>query len=284
MTLDAIVTGAKGFVGSALAASLKQSGQNILALSRTNGDVENPETWEKLPPARTVFHLAGPTYVPDSWKMPETFIRTHVMGTQCALDYCRAHRASLVLASAYVYGIPDRIPIAEIDPSHPNNPYALSKRLAEKLCEFAAEFQNIPVTILRIFNIYGPGQRADFLFPIILDAIQKREPIRVQTLIPKRDYVYLADVVEAFLKAQKSSGGLKTINIGSGESHSVKEVINIMQTIAGTQLPVLSAQTERPQEIPDVKADIAQARQLLDWSPRYSLQQGLTDLAAKTSI
>ncbi len=273
--IDALVTGAGGFVGRALVARLKAEGRDVLGLDRAAGDVAEISTWAALPPARRVYHLAARTYVPDSWKDEAAFIKTNVMGTERALAYCRQHNALLIYLSAYVYGLPQTLPIAEAHPVCPNNPYALSKHLAEQLCAFAAAYHGVNVTVLRPFNIYGAGQRSDFLIPTILAQIKKGAAVRVKDLAPRRDYVYIDDVVEAMIMAAESPAGYHVYNIGSGQSYSVEELIATLQRVVGTSLPVISEEQVRAQEIPDVVASIHQAQTVLGWSPRTTLEEGL---------
>lgn len=279
--IDAIVTGAGGFIGQALCLDLRAKSWNVLPLTSANGDVAAPGTWARLPPARVVFHLAGRSFVPESWARGPDFVNANVAGTEHTLAYCRQHGARLVLASAYVYGIPQRLPIRESDPASPNNPYALTKRLAEQLCEFAAQYQGVVATALRIFNVFGPGQRAEFLIPKVLQQVQAGQEIRLLDLTPRRDYVYLSDVVDAFVKASEVSEGFRTINVGSGHSLSVAEIVDRIQVVAGTRLPVASDSVDRRQEIPDAVADISLAQQVLGWRPQLSFEGGIEQILLK---
>lgn len=276
--IDIIVTGATGFIGRALCRKLRTGGLSVLGLGSRDGDVAVSITWEELPPAKVVIHLAGRSYVPDSWTDSAGFLQSNVLGTERALAYCRQHGARMVYISAYVYGIPESLPIAECHPVKPNNPYALSRYLAEQLCSFASTYQKVPVMVLRLFNVFGPGQRAEFLIPAIVKQVLAGKEIRVLDLNPRRDYVSLDDVVDAIIRAANTSKGFHILNIGSGVSLSVREVIEQIQFVAGTNLPVISAAQERPQEIPDVRADITQARQILGWEPRWSFLRGVQQL------
>ncbi|MBX4961161.1 NAD-dependent epimerase/dehydratase family protein [Rhizobium binae] len=276
--VDAIVTGAGGFLGKRLAERLGRDGFDVLALDRTHGDISEEGMWQELPAARTLFHLAGRTFVPDSWTQAPSFMAANVLGTQHALNWCKRHKAKLVFASAYVYGVPEQLPIQESDPVRPNNPYALSKHLAEQLCEFAATHEQIPVVVLRLFNIYGAGQRPDFLIPTLLNRIRAKQDIEVMDLSPRRDYVFVDDVLSAFTKAMDVPDGYHCLNIGSGRSYSVQEIIDILQEAAGTALPVVSSCAVRRNEIPDVRADITRARAVLGWRPEWDLPAGIREL------
>ena len=273
--IDVVVTGASGFIGARLVKALRASGAEVLALTSKDGDVVETSTWSALPAAHTLMHLAGRTFVPDSWQDSASFMRANVLGTEQALAYCRRTGAAMVLASTYLYGIPERLPISELDPVLPNNPYALSKWLAEELASFASLHHGIPVTRLRIFNVFGEGQRQAFLIPSIIEQALRGDAIRLQDLAPRRDYVYVDDVVTAFVLAKASHQGCRTLNIGSGTSLSVREIVDTVQAIAGTHLPVISAENTRPQEIPEVIADIGAARRALNWEPQYSFEQGI---------
>ncbi|WP_064710829.1 NAD-dependent epimerase/dehydratase family protein [Rhizobium bangladeshense] len=276
--VDAIVTGAGGFLGRRLVERLEQARIDVLALDRTHGDISEEGMWQELPPARTLFHLAGRTFVPDSWTQGPSFTAANVLGTQHALNWCKRHRAKLIFSSAYVYGVPERLPIHETAPVRPNNPYALSKHLAEQLCEFAATHEQIPVVVLRLFNIYGVGQRPEFLIPTLLNQVRTKQEIQVMDLSPRRDYVFVDDVLSAFAKAMNVSEGYHCINIGSGMSYSVQEIIDILQEAAGTDLPVVSSCAVRRNEIPDVRADITRARDVLGWRPEWDLPAGIREL------
>ncbi|MCW5296908.1 NAD(P)-dependent oxidoreductase [Herbaspirillum lusitanum] len=273
--IDVIVTGASGFIGQALCDRLEQDGLSVMRLTHQQGCVSDAATWNALPRAGTVMHLAGRSYVPQSWQESADFMRVNVVGTEQALAYCRTNDASLVFASAYVYGIPEKLPIRESDRTAPNNPYALSKRLAEQLCEFASNIQGVPTTVLRIFNVFGPKQRAEFLIPSIIDQVLHKKEINVLDLSPRRDYVFVEDVAEAFLKAMKTPNGFRCVNVGSGISYSVQEVIDIVQAVGGKNLPVHSAAVERRQEIPDVRADVTMGQQLLGWQSIVDFRSGI---------
>jgi nucleoside-diphosphate-sugar epimerase len=154
----------------------------------------------------------------------------------------------------------------------------LSKRLGEEVCEFNARFHGLDIVALRIFNVYGLGQRPEFLIPTMVEQVLKGNEIRVMDTRPRRDYVYLEDVVEAFVKALNAPKGFHCVNIGSGDSYSVAEIGEAIQVAAGTRLPLISSEQARPQEIPDVRADIAKAATVLGWHPVWEFQRGISEV------
>ena len=112
-----LVTGANGFIGSHLSSKLsKESKYNIKKIDRSFGDITNTTTWSNFPKCEIVIHLAGRTFVPDSWVNSKSFINTNVIGTAMALDYCKKNNSKLIFLSSYLYGKPKKIPIDENEP------------------------------------------------------------------------------------------------------------------------------------------------------------------------
>lgn len=270
-----LITGARGFVGAHLIPVLEAAGHEVIGVNSAAGDVSDDATWALLPKSDVVVHLAGKTFVPDSWKDPGSFLRSNLLGTVGALNYCRTHASRLVFLSSYLYGNPAMLPIAESAQLVATNPYALSKKLAEEACGFYAEHFGVNVTILRAFNVYGPGQPGHFLIPSIVRQLSHGESVRVMDLEPKRDYVYVGDLAEAIELTIERPRRFNVLNIGTGESHSVAEVIDAIQQLKRTNLPVTSAGERRPDEILDCRADISAARREIGWSPRVMLDEGL---------
>lgn len=270
-----LLTGASGFIGRTLSTYLENLGHQVLKFTRENGDIANRNSWDKFEKADYVIHLASRNFVPDSWMHSSEFLESNVVGTSRALEYAKIHNAKTIYVSAYLYGKPIELPINENHPISPNNPYALSKYLAEEVCKFHANFFEQSVTILRLFNVYGPGQRSEFLVPTLVNQCLKGNLISVLDLKPKRDYVFIEDVLDVIQKAMIKSGGLQIYNIGSGLSYSVQEIIDIIQKICGSDLPVKSQDVVRPNEINNVVADISRAKEDLGWIPKRDIFEGL---------
>ncbi|MBK9521669.1 MAG: NAD-dependent epimerase/dehydratase family protein [Rhodocyclaceae bacterium] len=270
-----MLTGATGFVGRCLAPALRKSGHEVFEANSQSGDVADDTTWSKFPRAEALIHLAGKTFVPDSWADPSAFIKCNLLGTVAALNYCRRHNARMVFLSSYLYGNPRSLPIPETAILSASNPYALSKKLAEEVCQFYSDKFAIDVTVIRPFNVYGPGQSADFLIPSIIRQVRTGKAIEVKDLAPRRDYVYVGDVVDAIVKTLALDKGSNIFNVGLGRSYSVAEVIEIVQGILGTNLPIVSSNERRQDEIMDTVADISHASNRLGWQPMVSLENGL---------
>jgi len=275
-----LVTGASGFIGSALTKRLRDDGYQVVALNSSDGDISSPSTWQNRINADIshMFHLAGKTYVPDSWDNPYAFYETNTLGTESVLEFCREKGVPLTYISAYIYGVPKRLPIAENAPIQPNNPYAHSKYLSEELCRFYASNFGQAVSVIRPFNVFGAGQSAHFLIPMIVQQALKHDEIVVNDLSPKRDYVHISDLVDALIATLSLRHGFNLFNIGSGVSFSVGEVIDIVQKQAGTNKPVRSKGYVRPNEIPDVQADTSHALDCLAWKCHMNFESGIAQI------
>jgi nucleoside-diphosphate-sugar epimerase len=269
-----LVTGASGFIGRHLVAHLRHIGKLVVPVSRAHGvDVIR----DKLPldGVGHVFHLAGKTGVLEAWRSPLDCLDTNAFGTARVLDQCRG-RCSVTFVSGYVYGSPKHVPIREKDPVDIQNPYALSKLLAEHICDFYARFYDVPVVALRLFNIYGPGQSTDFLIPFILDQIldSLRAEIRVQDLEPRRDYLYVSDAVDAIVMSPRATAG-SVFNIGYGTSYTVREIIERASLAAGIRKPYCASGEKRRHEIDNTCADTSAFREAVGWHPKVSIDEGL---------
>ena len=272
-----LVTGHTGFVGSALVRRLKEQGNTVVGASASNGCfLETPNALDDIDgnALSRVYHVAGRTFVPESWEYPHLFYQTNVMGTQTVLDFCRRYGLPLLYISAYVYGSPSRLPISEEHPHCPDNPYAHSKVLAENLCRFYADKFGVSVTIARPFNIYGPGQPEQFLLPRIIRQALTENTITVANTVSRRDFVFIDDVADAlvFLAAHQHNSTI--YNICSGYSLSVAEVVGAVCETLGKKCSLHSENVYRPNEVLDVVGSASNILSL-GWKPMYTFTQGL---------
>lgn len=273
--MKTIVTGSSGFVGKRLVKQLLAAGHTVTPLDIAEGiDLTLPEQLAGIPAFDCAFHLAARTFVPDSFKNPFDFYFSNVVSTLNMLELCRRHNARFVFTSSYVYGPPQYLPVDEGHPVAAHNPYAQTKLIGEDLCRAYWRDFSVSSCILRPFNIYGPDQKGDFLIPSIIQQA-KQGRIVLKDPRPRRDFIYVDDVVTAYLTCMKYDGaGVEVFNVGSGRSVAVTEVA---RTIAKQFPSVEIAFTgeERPNEVLDTVADITKARKLLNWNPCTSLEQGI---------
>lgn len=272
-----LVIGSNGFIGKALVETLQKVGFEVLKFNSSDGDISEFDFVKRYEKQKIdyVFHLASKTFVPDSWKNPLKFYKTSVLGTGQILELCKYKKIPLTFVSAYLYGVPEKLPISENDEIKSNNPYAHSKYLAEELCRFYSEYYNVKVTIARPFNIFGKNQKDIFLIPLIIKQVLHDDVIKVKDLHPKRDYIYLDDLINGLVKTIYIKKPFSIYNFGSGSELSVKEIIDIAQKIAGTKKKIISEKQERQNEIMNVIADISKAKHDLGWEPKFSFENGI---------
>jgi len=222
-----------------------------------------------------VFHLAAKTFVPESWKDPFDFYRINVLGTLNVLEFCRQTGSGLTYISSYLYGEPEYLPIDENHPLKAYNPYTHSKLLAEETCCFYEEKFNLSMTIIRPFNIYGPHQPPHFLISEIIGKIfnPSTDKIELMDLKPRRDYVFLDDLVNALFQTIDGPRGI--YNLGSGFSVSVGEIANMLIELTGCRKSLISKGISRPNEVFELYANISRIRNKLGWEPKISLWDGL---------
>lgn len=275
-----LITGASGFIGKTLTSRLRLKGHAILEVNTAKGSITDKQIFDvfKHEDIAHVFHLAAKTFVPDSWAETFNFYSVNVVGTENVLEFCREKNIPLTFVSAYIYGQPEKLPITEGHRIVPNNPYAHSKYLAEQLCEFYSRTFNLKIVIIRPFNVYGAGQDDKFLLPLIIRQFLESPMIKVKDLDPRRDFVYIEDLVDALILSMNAS--CSTYNIGSGSSVSVKEIIDVIADILKIRKPVVSEKSVRKNEIPDIVADISKAAREFGWTPKHSFQAGMAKVLA----
>jgi UDP-glucose 4-epimerase len=274
-----LVTGSSGFIGRNLVGELKRHNVEVITLTDPEGHRIDVRDWRKIQEIRDidiVYHLAAKTYVPFSFENPKAVYEVNVLGTLNILELCRLRDVEkIVFVSSYVYGQPQYLPIDEKHPVQPTNPYMRSKVLGEELCRAYNNDFGLRCIILRPFNVYGVGQSDDLLIPTIISQLQAGK-IELQDSEPKRDFVYISDLISALIEAEKFDGNFEIFNIGYGKSYSVKEIVdnNIIQ-LYGKEVKINYKNERRKNEIMDVVADIRKARAKLGWEPKISIEEGL---------
>jgi len=270
------VTGGSGFLGKFIRKALTKSGYKIINLDITEGiDITNWDEISQITNFDTLIHLAAISFVPDSYKMPRSFFMKNIAGTINALELCKINNARMIYTSSYVYGNPVYLPIDENHPVSDFNPYSSSKILSEKICESYNKYFGLDIKIVRPFNMYGPGQNVNFLIPSIINQIETRKVI-LNDSTPRRDFVYVGDVAEAFVKiVDYSNPEYLILNIGYGKSYSIGDIINTLKDLVHTDFEVEFTGIIRPNEIQDTVADISKAHKIINWKPEIPFKEGL---------
>ena len=280
---SAVVTGSSGFIGRHLIDALKNEKINILEVSRSTNsiDITKWEQVEKIPGQDMVFHLAGITNIQKAFSNPRDVYFSNCVGTLNILEWCRNnHINKMIYISSFVYGSPLYLPIDEKHPVAPNNPYSQSKLIGEDLCKAYSRDYGFNVIILRLFNIYGPHHKGNFLIPQILSQLPKGE-VKLGNPVPKRDFIYINDAVNAILAASIADiHGCDIFNIASGMSYSAEEVANILIGIyfkeTGKKISITYTKYNRKGEIADTIANIEKAKKILKWKPMIDIETGLS--------
>jgi UDP-glucose 4-epimerase len=227
-----------------------------------------------------VYHLAGLADIVPSIDRPQEYFQANVQGTMNLLEFIREHKtknARLVYAaSSSCYGIAKELPTKESTPLEPQYPYALTKMMGEELICHWAKVYKIPVVSLRLFNVYGPKSRTKgaygAMFGVFLKQKLEGHPLTVVgDGEQSRDFIHVSDVAQAFLAAGESNLTNEIINIGSGDHYTVNKIVSLLNS-EKTFIP------KRPGE-PDITyADISKAKNLLNWSPKVTLEEGVKNL------
>ena len=274
-----LVTGSEGFIGKFLVLRLNNEGHNVLKFDFQNGDISDKNSLNIFDNStiKHVFHLAAKSFVPESWKNPFDFYNTNILGTTNVLEFCKKHNCSLTYISSYVYGSPDYLPIDEKHKVTSYNPYSHSKILAEEVCEFYSKNFNIKTCIIRPFNVYGPIQSDMFLIPEIIKKAINEECVEVMDLKPKRDFIYIDDLIDALILSINKTG---IYNIGSGYSYSVEEVIKLVLEKLEIKKIYKAKNISRENEIFDVVADISKAKHELNWQPKTTFEVGIENICS----
>ena len=300
-----LVTGAGGFIGSHLTERLAQEGANVRAFIRYNsrgdegllsllphkiydrrqviaGDLRDVEAVRQaVRDADTVFHLGALIAIPYSYIHPREVVETNVMGTLNVLMAAREYGVRRVVhtSTSEVYGTARYVPIDEKHPLQGQSPYSASKIGADKIVQSFQLSFDLPVATLRPFNTYGPRQSARAVIPTIISQALTRDEIHLGALSPMRDFTFVTDTVEGFLKmAQVETAIGEEINIGAGDCISIGELAHKILSLVERDIPIITEnQRLRPEksEVMRLHADNSKAYNLLGWKPQVSLDEGL---------
>ncbi len=299
------ITGAGGFIGSHLTEMMVREGASVKAMVRYNSsnqwgwlDTLSPEVLEAIEVmpgdvrdsgfvrhfvkgCTHGFHLAALISIPYSYVAPRSYVDTNVTGTLNVMDACRDFDIERVVttSTSEVYGTAQYVPIDEQHPLQGQSPYSASKIGADQIAESYYRSFDLPVVLLRPFNTYGPRQSMRAIIPNLIRQGLAGEVVRVGNLTPTRDFNFVLDTVQGFLKAgaTKAAEG-QVINVGAGYEISIADLIKEVEDLLGRELNIVQQEERfRPDksEVFRLWSNIDKAKAILDYAPQYSLKEGL---------
>lgn len=293
-----LITGAAGFLGSALANRLAREGYSVRGLDDlstgdpaalspevhfTRGDVnDRPKLWTQLQDVDCVYHLAARVSVPESVLYPREYNQVNVGGTVTLMEAMRdvGVRRVVFVSSGAIYGEQQQQPLKEDMVPSPRSPYAVSKLAAEYYVRTIGALWGIETVCLRVFNAYGPGQHLPPVHAPVIPNLLRQATLNGTLVVhgdgaQTRDYVYLDDVVNAMVSSSTAPGiNQLIINVGSGKETSVRELVRLaLEVTGGHPQVVYNPRTERGPE--RMCADLSVAQQKLGYQATVSLETGL---------
>lgn len=302
----ALVTGADGFIGSHLVELLLANGYAVRALAQYNsfnywgwledipqnnnlevvtGDIRDPYFVKTIVRSTDViFHLAALIAIPYSYNAPDSYVDTNIRGT---LNVCQAAREMgnirvISTSTSEVYGTALYTPIDEKHPKQPQSPYSATKIGADAIALSFYNAFNLPVTIARPFNTYGPRQSARAIIPTIISQIASgAEEIQLGDLTPTRDFNYVKDTARGFLAIADADGtvGLE-VNIATGREISMADTLDLIKNIMNSNVKIVTDEKRlRPagSEVQRLLGDNSLIKSLTRWFPEVSLEDGLKE-------
>lgn len=306
-----LVTGADGFIGSHLTESLLEKGYEVKAFAYYNsfntwgwldslpedklkeievftGDIRDPNgVREAMKGVDEVFHLAALIAIPFSYHSPDSYVDTNIKGTLNVLQAARQLETQrvLVTSTSEVYGTAQYVPIDEKHPYQGQSPYSATKIGADRLAESFYRSFNMPISIVRPFNTFGPRQSARAVIPtIISQLLAGKEEIKLGSLTPTRDFNYVKDTAAGFIAIAESDKTIgEEINIATQQEISIGDLANeIISQINPNAKIVCDEQRLRPEksEVNRLLGSNEKIKALTDWKQQYTFEQGIAETIA----
>ncbi len=299
------ITGADGFIGSHVAEELVKEGAKVRALVLYNsqnswgwlealspsikneieiisGDIRDPFFMQKsCKDIDYVFHLAALIAIPFSYHAPQLYVETNIQGTLNVLEATKHNNCEriFVTSTSEVYGTAKYVPMDELHPFQGQSPYSASKIGADRLAESYYRSFSLPVTIVRPFNTYGPRQSARAIIPTLITQMLNNEKIKVGSLAPTRDFVYVKDTARGFIEIAKSDKTVgEEINIATANEISINDLIQTLMKVFNKEFTIISEEERmRPDksEVFRLYGCNKKISQLTNWRSEVSFEQGL---------
>jgi len=299
-----LVTGAGGFIGSHLTEYLVKKGHKVKAFIHYNsrnfwgwleksecindieiysGDIRDYDSvYGSMKGVDYVFHLAALIGIPYSYYSPLAYIKTNIEGTYNILQSARILETKRVIhvSTSEVYGTAQHIPINENHPINPQSPYAATKASADYLVKTFSLSFNLPVTVVRPFNTFGPRQSARAVIPtIISQALNDKKSVKLGNLDSRRDFNFVMNTVEGMYELGLHSNTLgNVINIGTALDISIRDLVDLISRLTKVDLNIeVESKRIRPRksEVQRLVCDYSKAQNLTGWQPRYTLEESM---------
>ena len=278
------ITGVHGFLGEAVYKKLDELGHLVVSLDSITRKEYLAKRIEEsnFTDFDWVLHFGSKTSISDSHNDPFSTYASNISSTLSALKIAEKTNSCFLFMSSFVYGSPQYSPIDEKHPVTSSNPYMSSKIVSEEICTQITKCKNIPLIILRGFNIYGEKLIPGRLISDLLIAKNNYEYININDPKPKRDYLYIKDFVSLIVLIVKFipiNTGI--YNVGYGQAFTNLEVANIFRELIGERRMVRVNGKKRKQDILDCSVDTQLIKTTFSWSPKFSLKQGLSDILSQ---
>lgn len=313
MVKRVLIIGGAGFIGYPLAQKLSANKHSVIILDNLSNpskdfsseslsipfvfdDISNSngalnECIYNFQP-NVIIHLAAYHFIPSCNKYPKKTKAVNVIGTRHILNAIRdfSQNTRIIFASSAAVYTPSHRSHTENSSNFPTDIYGKTKKDVELLIRKYANAYGIEFTILRLFNVFGSGDNTPHLIPNIIKQFKQNSSISLGNTESKRDYIYIDDVVDGFLQIIKKCVASKNevFNIGTGTSHSAKEIVTITNEIlSSTYIPlpiIIDKKKMRPMDRPHLRADINKIKRVLKWAPKMSLRTGLELLIKKEEV
>ncbi len=308
MAHTVMVAGADGFIGSHLTEELVKKGERVKAFCYYNsfgswgwldslepavkneievfmGDIRDPNgVRTAMEGQEIVYHLAALIAIPFSYHSPDSYVDTNIKGTLNVLNAARQVGTSrlLVTSTSEVYGTAQYVPIDEKHPFQGQSPYSATKIGADRLAESFYRSFDLPVTIVRPFNTYGPRQSGRAVIPtIITQLLNGQTEIKLGSLTPTRDFNYVKDTAAGFMALADCTAAVgQEVNIATGQEHSIGDLANeLIRQINPEAKIVCDEQRLRPEksEVNRLLGCADKLRAMTGWAPKYTFEQGLAE-------
>jgi len=297
-----LVTGGAGFIGSQLVRDLVDKKYDVVVMDNLvagkkenlNGlpsilevkDIRNPKhcSWIlKKYKIDYILHLAAEPFIPKGYQDPELMFNTNTLGTLRLLLAANKHpiKKFIYYSTSEVYGTALTTPMDEHHPLHPHSIYAVSKLAGEKCSIVLEKEKDVPVTVIRQFNTFGPREAQPYIIPEVMSQFSRTSHLKLGNLQAKRDFTYVKDATAATIALMETKYDTRgeIFNIGSGQAISVLDIVKVIGPLMGKPYFAVSIDPKRlrPYDVNHLECDYTKLNKMIGWKPSYSFEDGMKE-------